>query len=173
MTEEAEEPENYPEESCNATDDEEGAVKVDCNACEHVGGVGVNSEGEGRQTDSGSMSSRSESKPYSSVTHKCEVRYLCQRQTSFCLDHSIRTLSGAVFEYCILMSPMSPLSLGTWVPPTHTPAKKKILKFWNARFYYKIHFIVLLYCVNFIPCLNLFSSFLIISFDKIVNICLR
>lgn len=107
MTEEAEEPENYPEESCNATDDEEGAVKVDNNACEHVG---VNSEGEGRQTDSGSMSSRSESKPYSSVTHKCEVRYLCRRQTSFCLDHNIRTLSGAVFEYCILMSPMSPLS---------------------------------------------------------------
>lgn len=77
MTEEAEEAENYPEESCNATDDEEGTVKVDNNACEHVSGVGVNSDGEGRQTDSGSMSSRSESKPYSSVTHKCEVRYFC------------------------------------------------------------------------------------------------
>lgn len=107
MTEEAE---NYPEESCNATDDEEGTGKVDNNACEHVGGVGVNSEGEGRQTDSGSMSSRSESKPYSSVTHKCEVRYFCQHQTPFCLDHNIRTLSGAVFEHCILMSPMFPLS---------------------------------------------------------------
>lgn len=110
MTEEAEEPENYPEESCNATDDEEGTVNVDNNACEHVGGVGVNSEGEGRQTDSGSMSSRSESKPYSSVTHKCEVRYFYQHQTPFYLDHSIRILSGAVFYYCILMSPMSPLS---------------------------------------------------------------
>uniref|UniRef100_A0A674P3V5 Zinc finger and BTB domain containing 17 n=1 Tax=Takifugu rubripes TaxID=31033 RepID=A0A674P3V5_TAKRU len=72
VTEEAEDAENYPEESSNATDDEEGTVKVDNNACEHVGGGGVNSEGEGRQTDSGSMSSRSESKPYSSVTHKCE-----------------------------------------------------------------------------------------------------
>lgn len=77
VAEAAEEPESYPEESCNATDDEEGPGKVDDDACEHVGGVGLSSEGEGRQTDSGSMSSRSESKPYSSVTHKCEVRYFC------------------------------------------------------------------------------------------------
>lgn len=97
-----EEPENYPEESCNATDDEEGTEKVDDNACEHVGGVGVNSEGEGRQTDSGSMSSRTESKSYSSVTHKCEVRYFCQHQIPFCLDHSICNQSGAVFGYFTL-----------------------------------------------------------------------
>lgn len=77
VTEATGEPEDYPEESCNATDDEEGCGKVDGNSCEHVGGVSLSSEGEGRQTDSGSMSSRSESKPYSSVTHKCEVRCFC------------------------------------------------------------------------------------------------
>lgn len=82
--------EDYPEETGNGADDEEGPGKVDNNTCEHVGGVGLISEEEGRQADSGSMSSRSESKPYSSVTHKCEVRgffflffWVCW---SFCTD---------------------------------------------------------------------------------------
>uniref|UniRef100_H3CZZ6 Zinc finger and BTB domain containing 17 n=1 Tax=Tetraodon nigroviridis TaxID=99883 RepID=H3CZZ6_TETNG len=68
-TEGASQPEDDPEETCNAADDEESTGKVDGDTCEHVGGV---SEEESRQTDSGSMSSRSESKPYSSVTHKCQ-----------------------------------------------------------------------------------------------------
>lgn len=76
-TEDAGQPEDHPEETCNDDDDEEGTGKVDSNTCKHVGGVGLLSEGEGRQTDSGSMSSRSESKPYSSVTHKCEVSCFC------------------------------------------------------------------------------------------------
>lgn len=52
--------------------DEEGTGEEDGEDTERVGGVDSGSEGEGRQTASTSMSSRSESKPYSSVTHKCE-----------------------------------------------------------------------------------------------------
>lgn len=76
-TEAAGQLEDYSEETCNAADDEDSTGKVDSNTCKHVGGVSLISEEEGRQTDSGSMSSRSESKPYSSVTHKCQVRCSC------------------------------------------------------------------------------------------------
>lgn len=96
VTEAAGQPEDYPEDTCNAANDEEGTGKADHNTCEHVGGVDLISEEESRQTDSGSMSSRSESKPYSSVTHKCEVRCFCLlesfctgNQTHFCLCCSI------------------------------------------------------------------------------------
>lgn len=107
MTEVAGQPEDYPEETCNAADDEEGTGKVDNNTCEHVGGVGLISEEEGKQTDSGCMSSRSESKPYSSVTHKCEVRCFCllvSAQTTrhhsavpAASQHVDSTLCGVVF----------------------------------------------------------------------------
>nr|XP_020468276.1 zinc finger and BTB domain-containing protein 17 isoform X2 [Monopterus albus] len=52
--------------------DEEGAGEEDGEVSQQVGGVDMSSESDGRQTQSASMSSRSESKPYSSVTHKCE-----------------------------------------------------------------------------------------------------
>ena len=55
-------------------DDEEGSGEEDDEVSEQVDGVDSGSERDGRQTQSASMSSRSESKPYSSVTHKCEVR---------------------------------------------------------------------------------------------------
>lgn len=58
-------------------DDEEGGGGEEGEDIEHEGGVDFSSEGEGRQTASESMSTRSESKPYSSVTHKCEVRNIC------------------------------------------------------------------------------------------------
>lgn len=41
----------------------------------------LSDERDGRQTLSGCISSRSESKPYSSVTHKCEVRNEYQEQS--------------------------------------------------------------------------------------------
>uniref|UniRef100_A0A8C4EGA6 Zinc finger and BTB domain-containing protein 17 n=1 Tax=Dicentrarchus labrax TaxID=13489 RepID=A0A8C4EGA6_DICLA len=66
------EQEDDPEETGDgetADDDEEEAGEEDG---ELVDGVDSSSEGEGRQTQSASMSSRSESKPYSSVTHECE-----------------------------------------------------------------------------------------------------
>lgn len=65
-----------------ADDDEEEAGEDDSEVSQPEGGADSSSEGEGRQTASTSMSSRSESKPYSSVTHKCEVRNIrpgCRR----------------------------------------------------------------------------------------------
>ena len=59
-------------------DDEEGSGEEDGDTDELVEGVDSGSEREGRQTQSTSMSSRSESKPYSSVTHKCEVSNISQ-----------------------------------------------------------------------------------------------
>ncbi|XP_032377172.1 zinc finger and BTB domain-containing protein 17 isoform X2 [Etheostoma spectabile] len=53
-------------------DDEEGSGEEDDEVSEQVDGVDSGSERDGKQTQSASMSSRSESKPYSSVTHKCE-----------------------------------------------------------------------------------------------------
>ncbi|XP_076598099.1 zinc finger and BTB domain-containing protein 17 isoform X1 [Chaetodon auriga] len=53
-------------------DDEEGTGEEDDEVRQQAGRVDWSSEGEGRQTASASMSSRSESKPYSSVTHECE-----------------------------------------------------------------------------------------------------
>lgn len=64
-------------------DEEEDAGEEDSEASQQAGGVDLSSEGEGRQTASASMSTRSESKPYSSVTHKCEVRHIgsvCRRE---------------------------------------------------------------------------------------------
>lgn len=64
-------------------EEEEDAGEEDSEASQQAGGVDVSSEGEGRQTASASMSTRSESKPYSSVTHKCEVRHIgsvCRRE---------------------------------------------------------------------------------------------
>lgn len=52
--------------------DEEG--DEDGEASQQEEGVDLSSEGDGKPGQSGSMSSRSESKSYSSVTHKCEVR---------------------------------------------------------------------------------------------------
>lgn len=57
-------------------DEEEEAGEEDGEVSQQMGGVDWSSEGEGRQTSSASMSSRSESKPYSSVTHECEVRHV-------------------------------------------------------------------------------------------------
>lgn len=54
--------------------DDEEAGDEDDEVGQEVGEVDSSSEGDGRQSQSASMSSRSESKPYSSVTHKCEVR---------------------------------------------------------------------------------------------------
>lgn len=62
-----------------AADDEDDGGDEDGEVSGQVGGVDSGSEREGRQNQSASMSSRSESKPYSSVTHKCEVRH-----TSLC-----------------------------------------------------------------------------------------
>lgn len=79
-TEVAEEPEEGSGETdyVEADDDDEGGGEEESEDIEHEGGVDFSSEGEGRQTASESMSTRSESKPYSSVTHKCEVRNICQ-----------------------------------------------------------------------------------------------
>ncbi|GLD51562.1 zinc finger and BTB domain-containing protein 17 [Lates japonicus] len=55
-----------------AADDEDDGGDEDGEVSQQVGGVDSGSEREGRQNQSASMSSRSESKPYSSVTHKCE-----------------------------------------------------------------------------------------------------
>ncbi|XP_031724577.1 zinc finger and BTB domain-containing protein 17 [Anarrhichthys ocellatus] len=62
-----------PEDDCEETgdgeaDDEEGSGEED----DEMEGVNSGSEREGGQNLSASMSSRSESKPYSSVTHECE-----------------------------------------------------------------------------------------------------
>lgn len=54
--------------------DEEDVQEDDGEVSPQVEGLDLSSDGEGRQTPSASMSTRSESKPYSSVTHKCEVR---------------------------------------------------------------------------------------------------
>lgn len=54
--------------------DEEDIQEEDSEVSPQVEGADLSSDGEGRQTPSASMSTRSESKPYSSVTHKCEVR---------------------------------------------------------------------------------------------------
>ncbi|XP_034552710.1 zinc finger and BTB domain-containing protein 17 [Notolabrus celidotus] len=53
-------------------DDEEEAGEEDGEAGDQTEEVDSSSEGEDRQNQSMSISSRSESKPYSSVTHKCE-----------------------------------------------------------------------------------------------------
>lgn len=107
-TEAAGQPEDYPEETYNAANDEEGTGKEDNNTCEHVSGVSSISEEEGRQADSGSMSSRSESKPYSSVTHKCEVRCFCLLEflhkqlvniLPFLLHDSMLTLHSVVWFF--------------------------------------------------------------------------
>lgn len=58
-------------------EDEEGAGEDNADVSQEVEGVDSSSERDGRQTLAASMSSRSESKSYSSVTHKCEVRGLC------------------------------------------------------------------------------------------------
>ncbi|XP_062282594.1 zinc finger and BTB domain-containing protein 17 [Scomber scombrus] len=60
------------EHSDGEADDEEGAVEEDDEGSHQGDGVDSGSERDGRQTQSACMSSRSESKPYSSVTHKCE-----------------------------------------------------------------------------------------------------
>lgn len=62
-------------------DDEEAAADEECDGSQGEG-VDSSSERDGRQTQSACMSSRSESKPYSSVTHKCEVRKirLCKKE---------------------------------------------------------------------------------------------
>ncbi|XP_034446746.1 zinc finger and BTB domain-containing protein 17 isoform X2 [Hippoglossus hippoglossus] len=53
-------------------DEEDGDGEEDGEVSQQEEGVDSGSEMEGRQTLSASMSNRSESKPYSSVTHKCE-----------------------------------------------------------------------------------------------------
>ncbi|XP_041654304.1 zinc finger and BTB domain-containing protein 17 [Cheilinus undulatus] len=69
----AEEQEVDPEVVGNGeADDDEGVVEEDGEAGHQTGEADSSSEGDGRQSQSASMSSRSESKPYSSVTHKCE-----------------------------------------------------------------------------------------------------
>lgn len=55
-------------------DDEMGTGEEDAEAGQQVAGDGWSGEAEGRQAVSTSMSNRSESKPYSSVTHECGVR---------------------------------------------------------------------------------------------------
>lgn len=58
-----------------ADEEEEGAAAEEDGEGSPLGeGVDSSSERDGRQSQSACMSSRSESKPYSSVTHKCEVR---------------------------------------------------------------------------------------------------
>lgn len=57
-----------------ADNDEDGAEEEDGEVSQEMEGVDPGSDADSRQTGSASMSSRSESKPYSSVTHKCEVR---------------------------------------------------------------------------------------------------
>lgn len=64
----AEEQESDSGETNDMEADDEELEEGDENSAEEE------SEREGRPSQSGSMSSRSESKPYSSVTHKCEVR---------------------------------------------------------------------------------------------------
>eukprot|EP00064_Thunnus_orientalis_P017431 superscaffoldBa00003701_g17513 len=54
-------------------DDEEAAAEEDGEGSQQGESVDSSSERDGRQTQSACMSSRSESKPYSSVTHKCEI----------------------------------------------------------------------------------------------------
>lgn len=54
--------------------DEEDVQEEEGEVSPQLEGADLSSDGEGRQTPSASMSTRSESKPYSSVTHKCEVR---------------------------------------------------------------------------------------------------
>lgn len=67
------EPEEDAEETGDGeADDEEGSGEEGDD--DDVEGVNSGSEREGGQNQSASMSSRSESKLYSSVTHKCEVR---------------------------------------------------------------------------------------------------
>lgn len=56
-------------------DDEEGAGEEDGEVSQQAGGVDSSSE----RAQSASMSSRSESKPYSSVTHECEVRNIREK----------------------------------------------------------------------------------------------
>lgn len=108
VTEVAEQTEDDPEETDN---DGECTGKVD--TCDHVDGVSLLSADEGRQTDSGSMSSRSESKPYSSVTHKCEVRCFCllvflHQQPGpvlpFLLHHSFASCVGLSVVVVIVVS---------------------------------------------------------------------
>lgn len=55
-------------------DNEDG--EEDDEISQQMEGDSPSSERDGRQAQSACMSSRSESKPYSSVTHKCEVRDL-------------------------------------------------------------------------------------------------
>lgn len=61
-------------ETSEATNDDEDAGEEEDRDSQETEGVDLSSEGEGTHT---SMSTRSESKPYSSVTHRCEVRYFC------------------------------------------------------------------------------------------------
>uniref|UniRef100_A0A672YRB0 Zinc finger and BTB domain containing 17 n=1 Tax=Sphaeramia orbicularis TaxID=375764 RepID=A0A672YRB0_9TELE len=61
------------EETCGVeADDEEGVTEEDAEGVQQAEGSESSSDRDGRQSQSASMSSRSESKPYSSVTHKCE-----------------------------------------------------------------------------------------------------
>lgn len=77
-TESGEVAEDQEDSSMEAEDeDEDGAGEDNADDSQEVEGVDSSSERDGRQTLAASMSSRSESKSYSSVTHKCEVRGLC------------------------------------------------------------------------------------------------
>ncbi len=61
---------DYGETGDGEADDEEGDGEEDGEVSQQAGEVDSSSE----RTQSASMSNRSESKPYSSVTHECEVR---------------------------------------------------------------------------------------------------
>lgn len=73
----AEVAEGQEDDSCEAVngeaDDEDGIEEEEDEISQQAEGGSSSSERDGK-AQSASMSSRSESKPYSSVTHKCEVR---------------------------------------------------------------------------------------------------
>lgn len=67
------------QEALKEEDDEEVAEEEDFDVSQQMemDGGELSSESSERQTLTASMSNRSESKPYSSVTHKCKVRSVC------------------------------------------------------------------------------------------------
>lgn len=92
-------------------DDEEGSGEEDGEVDELVEGVDSGSEREGRQTQSTSMSSRSESKPYSSVTHKCEVRNISLSTFTISYYFSVYILLVPESEYHQLSATSCGISL--------------------------------------------------------------
>lgn len=102
--EEAQEKDDDNSEETGEVDEEEEETEEDSDASQQGDEGESSSDRDGRQNQSVSMCSRSESKPYSSMTHKCEVSIRALNQLSFCAFSSC----SSVFLYIGLWEEVHP-----------------------------------------------------------------